>query len=490
MNQEQDSKQNEVGMTEEDHKDWFFATGLEDAGKEIKIFITRDELSAYLVVNLKQYHEHSSVLTKDQLKDLIEQAKIQYGIKDRELNEFISGIEKAGTFGPFLFAEGNKSRHGKDGYITYYVVDKNEKDSEGRIDYKERDNIISVHKDEKIAKVYPPENGEDGINIYGKTFGGEDGKPVHYRVGQNVRFDELENVYYAECNGRLIIKDTLLSVSQEYIVNRDVDYSIGNIDFLGKVIIHGDIHPDFTIYGQECVEIYGLVENADISSDGDIIIHGGVYCKRRAKVHCKGNFSAKFFSEGYLECEGDVAIEREITASEIKLLGKLDMKKGTVMGSLIMAFGGMEIGSVGSELGVKTTLRAGVHFRLLEQRRDLEEKRSNIDERIRQIENSIKPLLENPQILNTLDEAKKAAFSKITEQIKLLKQEKEDIKKLKEDLSKALTDKTKQEIKVYNKLYQGVSVFIGHYHREFNEARQGPLVLFEDHEEEIIKIRF
>ena len=51
MNQEQDSIQNEVGMTEEDHKDWFLATGLEDAGKEIKIFITKPIKERRMAIN-------------------------------------------------------------------------------------------------------------------------------------------------------------------------------------------------------------------------------------------------------------------------------------------------------------------------------------------------------------------------------------------------------------------------------------------------------
>jgi len=461
---------------------------IKDFAKEVKLLVTPDELSAYLIVKIENYI--SPVLSQNEIEMLIKKANIRHGIDIDKLNEFIEGIETVGVFGPHLIAEGRQARHGKDGYLQFFIYPDKADADDSKIDYKKTDNIINVHKDQKIGELVPPIKCEDGINVFGRIINATGGNPGDYKTGKNVRFEESDQAYYAECNGHLEVTDKVLTVLQEYVVKNDVDYSTGNINFSEKVVIFGNILPDFKVYGGKSIQVDGLVEAAELSSDGDITIRSGVYCKDKGSIQCKGDFSAKFFNDGYLACDGNVTILSEIVNSDVKVLGNIDISNGTILGGSVIALGGIEARNIGSDLGVATTVGAGINFRIQDQLRDIDEEIQKITAQMDKLNRSIGSIsiLKDPKRLARLSDQRKKALQKTLEDIQNLHRNKEELYVKRNDLEKVFAKKAEKRIRVNKILHHGTVVLIGDYSIKIEEDHTGPLILYEDKKERAIKI--
>ena len=56
-----------------------------------------------------------------------------------------------------------------------------------------------------------------------------------------------------------------LNVFPVYEVNGDVDYNIGNIDFVGTVVIRGNILTGFRVKASGDIRVTGGIEGAEVS---------------------------------------------------------------------------------------------------------------------------------------------------------------------------------------------------------------------------------
>ena len=74
-------------------------------------------------------------------------------------------------------------------------------------------------------------------------------------------------------------------VSDVYDVPDDVDNSTGDIEFNGSVVVHGNVRTGFCIKCGGNIEVYGVVEGADLDAGGDIILHRGVQGMSRCQIH-------------------------------------------------------------------------------------------------------------------------------------------------------------------------------------------------------------
>ena len=73
-------------------------------------------------------------------------------------------------------------------------------------------------------------------------------------------------------------------------VDGDVDVSIGNISFVGSIIVRGTIRSGFKVEAEGDIEVWGNVEAATVQSQGNVIIRGNIWARKRvgeSKRRCK-----------------------------------------------------------------------------------------------------------------------------------------------------------------------------------------------------------
>ncbi|HEY9857090.1 MAG TPA: FapA family protein, partial [Stenomitos sp.] len=126
-----------------------------------------------------------------------------------------------------------------------------------------------------LARKTLPTQGHPGRAVNGESIPPVPGKDVHLLAGRNVELSANKLEAYALVMGVPKLVKNRVAVLPVFQVN-DVDFSVGNINFQGSVLIRGNVNPGFSVKATEDVSVEGNVENAVIESGGSIRIRGGV----------------------------------------------------------------------------------------------------------------------------------------------------------------------------------------------------------------------
>ena len=71
---------------------------------------------------------------------------------------------------------------------------------------------------------------------------------------------------------------------------------MGNINFTGSVVIHGDVLEGYSVKAKGDITVMGIVEGARLSAGGDILLHKGMRGMRTGVLEAEGDITAKFLS--------------------------------------------------------------------------------------------------------------------------------------------------------------------------------------------------
>ena len=462
----------------------------------------QDFFQAHVLISLDQTEVYFKFLRLDpgaelsssELRDLLDEAGIVYGVNAgsiKNLAEKIGSGELEVGEANHLVAKGKPAQHGEDGRIEFLVNPSAEDvffdvDSDDVIDYKNNNLITNVTEEQHLATLLKPTDPEDGVDVFGQTIEARVGNPMKIKLGTNMVSDN--DRIYSTCSGRFIQEGDTLLVSPVYVVREDVGYRVGNINFIGKVEAQKDILDDFSVFAKEGIEVNGIVGAATIESDGDIILNGGMNGKGKGFLRSQGNVEAKYLNEVTVVSWRDISVQKSIINSIVKTKGKVESQHGSVIGGEVTALMGVDIGSVGSDLGVITTLVAGQDYELKDRMKAYESQLLEIGQEVDRIDRIIGPILADKNKLTSLSVEKKKALKGLLEQLKRYREEQGRIRLEAEALEKETTSVSVKEIVVRKIMYSGVRIVIGNCKKVIKSDIKGPIRLREDLENDTISI--
>ena len=267
---------------------------------KLEIKIEKHDSAAHLI--LKPAYGGKDI-TLDDIKEKIAQAGIVFGV-DYEVihNVFTDKIYDK----PVLFAQCKEPIHGIDGRIEYdfpleFKMSPKELDHD-QVDYKELQLIFAVDKGDIIARKIPPTSGEAGCTITGKTIAAKPGKEIMLSAGRNAVLSDDSLSIKSLIEGQPVLKGKTVFVEPVLVVQEDVDYSVGNVNFKGSVKILGSVVSGFTVKATENIEIEGVVEDSFVEAGRDISIKGGVLGADQGFHKSRKRYSYVFCRE--LLCRG------------------------------------------------------------------------------------------------------------------------------------------------------------------------------------------
>ena len=239
---------------------------------------------------------------------------------------------------------------------------------DGRIDFRDRGAIPFVKKDDLLAQKSPALPGKDGMSISGEPIVVEEPIDPVFLAGTGTRLGEDGTSIYADTDGHPHL-DPMgeITVSPELSIEGDIDYSTGNIDFNGHIVISGRVKEGFSVKGVSLTA--REVEGASLDLSGDLCVSDGITDTEVASV---GNIYAKFINNSTANAFGDIVVQKEIIDSQLLLSGTCQNPSGTVMGSKIAARNGVEAGRIGTPASEISQIRTGVedHIRYWEEKLD------------------------------------------------------------------------------------------------------------------------
>lgn len=436
----------------------------EDIEKELidciyEISVTQDSMEAHLTVIPPKGGRGVN------LDDIFEQLKIK-NIKFGVLEEEIESIANNKIYNnSILIAKGKPPINGEDAILKYHFDTSNERkvciSDDGKVDFRELSLIKNVNENQILVTMIPSTKGVNGQNVYGEDVQAKDGKKVNLPRGKNVAITEDGLSLISTIKGEVKLVDNKVSVFPVYEVNSNVDNTTGNIRFVGKVIVKGNVLTGFVIEAYEDVEIYGVVEGAQIYSKGNIILHRGIQGMNRGELRCDGDLIAKFIENSRVHAKGNIQTEA-IMHSMIYCGKKLEVKgkKGLLVGGEIRASEEIKAKVIGSPMATVTDIEVGTNPEMRSKYESLKMEMRNSTENLLKLTQAV-DLLTKIGRSTELTEEKKALLNK---SIVMKLQMQNKIEQLKSEISyleSYIEEISNGKIKVEGLVYPGTKVTIG-----------------------------
>jgi len=375
---------------------------LESMPKRVGVKISPDKMLAWVVIGA--YDQ----VSPPEVMEALAAAGIRYGINTERIGKLCLQPQ-AGTY---LVAEGNHPDPGEDAKITYYYSPpelKPEVSEDGNVDYYNLGSIIQVQAGQFLASMEPATEGEPGCNVLGETIVPQPGKTKKFAVGKGVMVQSHTAV--AEYDGALCWQAGKMGVTRLQVVNSDVDFSVGNIEFPGKVIITGWIKDGFKVEAEEDIEIRGGIENATaISHSGSVFVHQGINGRGGALIKAGKNIEARYIQEARVEAGEDVIVNEYVLRSNVKAGQSvlLQGRRGKILGANDITAGSrILVNSIQSDRDINLVVKGFDRRALFAELARLKEEMQSEEERVHYLVDKIRELsreqtVENLQVLRKL----------------------------------------------------------------------------------------
>lgn len=328
-----------------------------DAGIEIKV--SGNKLAA--TVMLTPPLNGGADVTVAKIRDALAAAGVVYGIR----NDVVERLGHSPRYKKAeLIAEALAPVSGSDGYVEYHFATSVEFRptirEDGSADFKKLFEIQNVHEGETLSTLHLPTEGTPGTDIIGGEIPPKPGKPAKLLHGAGTRLSEDGLSVLAAVDGQAGLVQNKVVVNNLYTVQRDVDVSTGNIDFVGNVFVMGNVKQGFTVRAEGNIEIRGTVDGGTLLAGGNVVIGQGYVGAKDSKIECGGDFISKYINLGEVNCNGNIATEL-IIRSSVRCAGTVRAHgKATIMGGSVIARYAIDCMDVGSKSNdIATTLEVG-----------------------------------------------------------------------------------------------------------------------------------
>ena len=324
------------------------------------IYVTADQLAAWLVV-FPPIGEGKE-LDRDMLDGILKESGVSFGLDTSLLDSLADAPDR--YFHLFLIARGRAVVHGKDGYIEDFykrtVKKKFEEDEHGRVDYFHLNIVQNVEKGQPICQIIPPVPGIPGRTVLDEEITCKEGKTPALPKGRNTEASEDGMQLLAVKSGRVEFSVRSFIVKSVLEIGGNVDFSTGNINFVGDVHIHGDVGSGFSVRKIGNVTIDGVVEAAEIEAGGDLIVAKGILGDSRAMIRAHHDVYAKYMENCTVHCRGGLQTDC-IVNCDVYCDGEVNVRsgRGTIIGGRIRAAQGVNAKVVGSKSESVTSIFLG-----------------------------------------------------------------------------------------------------------------------------------
>ena len=401
--------------------------------------------------------------TEKLIKNSLAEKNVVYGLDDEAISNMVNNFVCNQSV---VTARGLDPIAGKDGWIELRVdltVKTDKSDEEGKVDHRDRGLIVNVLKGDLLAERFPPTAGTDGINVANVPVKAKPGKEIPFPAGAGTVVSEDGLTLLSEIDGCLKKIEGKLTVSPELTVKGDVDFHIGNIDFIGTVRIKGAVRDGFQVLAAGDIEIFEVVEGANIESKGDILVRGGVRGMNKAKIVAAGGIEIGFVDQAIISASGNVKVRNAILHSDISAGGSVIVAgggKSQIAGGKIQAAAEVSCSTLGSEMGTKTEIIVGISPVYALRKKELTASLTALYENMEKVEANLS-YLKKLEATQALDDEKRALLISITKnKFQLQAQQKNAMKEIEEIDQMLEMTKSQGIVRVKGVCYSGVSITI------------------------------
>lgn len=447
-----------------------------DKSSYIFLNVSDDQVTAKLTLVPPPLEERERIdLNMDDVQRLIEEHGIVFGLnEDRmaEVDDVLVRIREGEQTDPveIEIAHGIEVQNGQDTRHEFFFDvagggrgrPRVAETQDGRVDHFAVKDIGNTTRGKLVARRIPATKGIPGKSIRGEEIPATDGGPGAVAVGRGVEH-ALGNpdMLVAAVDGQVKFVNNTLEVLALYEVEGDVDVSTGSIDFIGSVVVRGNVQPGLKVIAKEDVTVEGVVDDGEIHSDGSVIVKGGVLGQGgKAKIVAGGSVDAKYFRNATVEARGAVTASEgvlhcKVTAYSVKLTGK----RGQIVGGEIVAESEISANTIGSNtMATPTLLTVGESLARRNAINELTATVRRLEEDLDKSKKGLAVLKQQQEKGGVLSGEKKGLLAKLTRaQFKIV----EELKPAQEKLQQIVSEEEEQRKHIQAKISALGTIFPG-----------------------------
>ncbi|MGM8211728.1 DUF342 domain-containing protein [Virgibacillus sp. W0430] len=431
--------------------------------KYFKITVAQDKLTAEIHI-FENYAEIDEHLNEKALRQFLQEENILYGIIEPAIQQVLSKPQSKEF--PLKIAEGKSEVNGIDGKLEYMVNFNSEIKKTPNWNFRDVMRIPSVNKGDKIATIVEPTMGRPGKDVYGNKRRARQGKPVLIKAGKNVTLNPDDHTFYANSEGQVSVTTRNIHVHSVYELKESLSMKVGNIDFVGSVIIHGDVPTGYSIKAKGDIKIFGMVEAASLMAEGSIFVSEGMAGLKTGSLQAGENVHIGYLNQGIVTAGDTIYVENSILHSECTAENNVFCQQGNIIGGSLSVGGTVEAKDVGNRMNTKTEVYFGINKLESEKEKSLLAKKLELEETLSKLK-IIGSNLEkqqskdNPKLRITLLR-QRHSFNKITAQL-------DEINRELEQMDSQLGKGQDSKLIVKGVLYPSVIVAFGKYKRTIDK---------------------
>ncbi len=265
---------------------------------------------------------------------------------------------------------------------------------EGQVDHHARKHYAVAQLGQVIARVIAPVEGADGEDVTGKALAARPALACHPTPDESIRV-EPDGRIVACAAGVVRRTSSGVRVVPQMELPGDVDFSTGNIDFPGSVVVRKGVRDQFHVTVGEDLHVGGLIEGCTIVVGRDAHLDRGMASRDLGSLTVGHDLHTKYLSDTRVAVARDAHVAAEVTNCRLRTGRRLIGEACTVVRGELRLVGGGDVGQVGSDAGVHTDIVVG-HLEDLEHKAlelaalapKMRERVAQHAERIRVIESS------------------------------------------------------------------------------------------------------
>jgi uncharacterized protein len=423
-----------------------------------RVTISKNQLTAKIERNKQNQIDEDFSISVGTLETYLNEQKVIFGIEQQKLKE-IEGDPKGIKY-PVVIAEGNPPINGEDAYMIM-EFQKEEAKKKEIVNFREVLDIPSVKNGQVIASIIPQTLGVNGKGVTGKLIPAKDGKPLRIQAGKNVVKEGLK--FLSTIDGQVSVTQRVISVNPVFEVKGDLDLKTGNVNFIGNVIIRGNVPTGYEVIAGGDIKIYGLVEGAQLVARGNIFISGGITGGKKSKIVAGGSIQANFLNQADVRAGQDVIISTSSLHSTVEAKQSILCKNGHVIGGVLRSGSDIHVKELGNHLYTKTELIVGYDPSLEKKEAVKKEEISQVSDNINKLEQIEKKLIESAKAKGNITEEEKTLILKQRATKNQLINQLGVLHKQIEELETEKVNRGNHCVYVYDKVYPNTSLNFGKY---------------------------
>lgn len=230
-----------------------------------------------------------------------------------------------------------------------------------KVDYHNIKSFIPIAKGEELGRIIIEYPGSDGVNLLGKVIPAPKKNINNLSIGINVK--KHKDKIYSTIDGAFkIFRDEIL-VDPVLSIPSDIDYSTGDVEFKGDVVVNGSIREGFSVKCDRDLFVSNSLEPANVFCKSTLVVKHGIIGSPEYTVECDGDIIALHIEHAKIDCRGSIKVSNSIVNAEINSLNKIITKETcSIVGGRYCIQNGINTGNIGNRSGVETQIYLGIDY--------------------------------------------------------------------------------------------------------------------------------